>query len=117
MQTASAPRTDASGFELFYPGAGHTADNVVAYFPAAGVLFGGCLVKSDTATTVGNVADADVDAWPQTVARVRARYPEVDRVVPGHGAVSGPAALTVTEALIAEKGPTAKAALRARAGS
>ena len=114
---AAAPRADAAGFELFYPGAGHTADNVVAYFPAAGVLFGGCLVKSDTATTVGNVADADVAAWPRTVARVRERYRGARLVVPGHGAVSGPEALTVTEALIAEKGPAARAALRAREGA
>ncbi|HEX3158995.1 MAG TPA: subclass B1 metallo-beta-lactamase [Gemmatimonadaceae bacterium] len=111
---AHSPRADAAGFELFYPGAGHTADNVVAYFPAARVLFGGCLVKSDTATTVGNVADADVAEWPRTVARVRERYDGARVVVPGHGAVSGPEALTVTEALIAEKGPAARAALRAR---
>ena len=100
------------GFELFYPGAGHTRDNVVAWFPEQRVLFGGCLIKSDTATTVGNVADADVPSWPRAVARVRERYPATRIVVPGHGAVSGPAAFRATEQLIETKGPAAVERLR-----
>jgi hypothetical protein len=46
------------------------------------------------------------------VARVQGRYPNVREVVPGHGAVSSPAALTVTEALITAKGPAALEAYR-----
>ncbi len=43
--TASATSfTDPRGFEAFYPGPGHTSDNIVLSFPNA--LFGGCLVKS-----------------------------------------------------------------------
>lgn len=102
----------ADGVELFYPGAGHTRDNVVAWFPRQRVIFGGCLVKADTATTVGNVADADVASWPRAVALVRQAYPGVRTVVPGHGAVGGPGALTATEQLIATKGPAAVERLR-----
>jgi metallo-beta-lactamase class B len=105
--SAAAVR-DGAGFELFYPGAGHAPDNVVAYFPAQRVLFGGCLVRADTATTVGNVADADVDNWPRAVARVRAAYPDARLVVPGHGAVGGVSALAWTERLVTEKGPAAR---------
>ena len=105
----AGPVRDPSGFELLYPGAGHTSDNIVVYFPAQRVLFGGWLLKADTATTVGNVADADVEHWPRAVARVRATYPEVRTVVPGHGAVSGATALPWTERLITEKGRAAKA--------
>lgn len=101
---------DAAGFDLLYPGAGHTPDNIVVYFPGQRVLLGGCLIKSDTATAVGNVADADVDHWPRAVARVRAEFPALRTVVPGHGAVSGPAALPWTERLIREKGPLARPA-------
>ncbi|HEU0301536.1 MAG TPA: subclass B1 metallo-beta-lactamase [Longimicrobium sp.] len=108
---AAAPVRE-SGYELFYPGPGHAPDNIVAWFPAQRVIFGGCLVKADTATTVGNVADADVPNWPRAVASVRQRYPAVRLVIPGHGAPSGPAALPVTEALIATKGPAALDALR-----
>jgi metallo-beta-lactamase class B len=105
----AAPVRDAAGFELLFPGHGHTPDNIVVYFPAQRVLHGGCLVKSDTATTTGNVADADVGNWPLAVARVRRAYPEVRVVVPGHGAIGGPSALSWTERLIAEKGPADKA--------
>ena len=101
---ALAPRRDAAGIELFYPGAGHAPDNVVVYLPREHVLFGGCLVKPDTATTMGNVADADVANWPAAVARVRERYSAARVVVPGHGAVGGVAALTATERLVREKG-------------
>ncbi|MET0397304.1 MAG: subclass B1 metallo-beta-lactamase [Longimicrobiaceae bacterium] len=107
----SAPAA-LEGAEVFFPGAGHTPDNVVVYFPRQRVLFGGCLVKADTATTVGNVADADVPGWPGALARVRQRYPAMATVVPGHGAVSGPGALRVTETVVREKGPAALEALR-----
>ena len=100
----SGARRDPAGFELLYPGAGHTRDNVVVYFPRQRVLLGGCLVKADTATTLGNVADADVPNWPRAVARVRAAYPEARIVIPGHGALGGPSALTWTERLVREKG-------------
>jgi len=100
------------GVELFYPGPGHTRDNVVAWFPRQRVLFGGCLVKADTATTVGNVSDADVPNWPRSVAAVRGRYPGTRIVVPGHGAVSGPSAFRVTEEIVETNGPAAVESLR-----
>ena len=98
------PQSSPAGYEVRYPGPGHTRDNVVIWFPGQQAIFGGCLVKSDTATTVGNVRDADVAAWPRTVAAVRAAYPAVRLVVPGHGRLGGPEALTHTEQLIAAKG-------------
>ena len=107
-----AAHRDRAGFELFFPGVGHAPDNIVVYFAAQRVLFGGCLVKADTATTVGNVADADVAEWPRTVARVAARFGDARIVIPGHGAVSGRSALAVTESLITAKGPAAAEAYR-----
>lgn len=108
---ADRPLTEAAGFELFHPGAGHAPDNIVVYFPRQRVLFGGCLLRPDTATTVGNVADADVGHWPHTVAAVRATYPLARVVVPGHGAIGDRRVLTATERLVREKGVTAKRAL------
>lgn len=110
------PVLAGTGAEVYFPGAGHAPDNVVVYFPRQRVLYGGCLVKADTATTVGNVADADVPGWPAAVARVRDRYPAARQVVPGHGAVSGPAALSVTERVIRERGPAALDAFRRSRG-
>jgi glyoxylase-like metal-dependent hydrolase (beta-lactamase superfamily II) len=74
--------------EVFYPGEGHTADNVVAWIPADRVLFGGCLVKSITAPDLGYVADANIPVWPATIRRVARAYAP-RHVVPGHGTIAG----------------------------
>lgn len=87
--------------QLFYPGPGHTRDNIVVWFPRQNVLFGGCLIKADTATTIGNVADADVANWSNAVRRVRETYPGVSVVVPGHGALSSHRAYDVTQRIAA----------------
>lgn len=71
--------------EAKFFGEGHTADNVVGYFPADRVLFGGCLIKELDASK-GYLGDANVAAWSGTVERVKQAYPDVRLVVPGHGA-------------------------------
>jgi metallo-beta-lactamase class B VIM len=90
--------------EVFFPGAGHTRDNLVVYVPGAGVLFGGCAVHEVSRRTAGNVADADVGAWAASIRRVQARYPEARLVVPGHGAPGGPELLDHTIAIVEAHG-------------
>lgn len=75
--------------ELFFPGPGHTWDNITAWLPGHGVLFGGCFLKSETSPSLGNLADADLGQWSGSLERLAARYPEPKVVVPGHGTVSG----------------------------
>lgn len=65
-------------------GEGHTKDNVVGYFPAEKILFGGCLIKELNAGK-GYLGDANVAAWPATVENVKKAYPDVKLVIPGHG--------------------------------
>ncbi|ARS37070.1 subclass B1 metallo-beta-lactamase [Pontibacter actiniarum] len=72
-------------FEVYYPGGGHTADNVVVYLPRQKILFGGCLVKDLQANNLGNVADADLKNWPFAIQNLQQRYPEAKVVVPSHG--------------------------------
>jgi metallo-beta-lactamase class B len=79
---------DPRGFELFYPGPGHTSDNIVVAFPERKVVFGGCLFKSDDAPNLGFTGDADRAAWPDSVARVTTRYPHSE-LIPGHGRNGG----------------------------
>lgn len=83
-------------------GEGHTKDNVVGYYPAGGVLFGGCLVK-ELGAGKGNLADANTAAWPKTVAKVKAAYPEVKIVIPGHGVVGDKALLDYTMELFSSR--------------
>lgn len=80
----------------FYPGAGHTADNLVVYLPQQKVLFGGCLVKDAKATNLGNTADADLTNWPNAIQQVQQKFPKAKQVVPGHGQWSDQIALTHT---------------------
>lgn len=75
--------------ELFYPGPGHTVDNIVVWIADEQVLFGGCLVKAGDAKTLGNTAEADLAAWPATLANLKKSYPEACLIVPGHGDPGG----------------------------
>jgi len=70
--------------ELRYFGGGHTRDNIVAWLPQRKLLFGGCLVKR-SGGSAGYTAEADLAAWPGTLRKVIAAYPEMRIVVPGHG--------------------------------
>ena len=87
--------------EVFYPGPGHTVDNVVVYVPHARVLYGGCLIRPGGSKSLGNTADAHLKRWAESVARVRERYGDrVDIVVPSHGQPRGPELLDHTIELV-----------------
>lgn len=69
-------------------GEGHTRDNIVAYVAAEQVLFGGCLIK-ELGAGKGNLEDANVQAWPLTVAKLQQTYPRTRVLIPGHGKAGG----------------------------
>lgn len=71
--------------QIYYPGAAHSADNIVIYVPEARVLFGGCAVHEASRKSAGNVADADLSEWPKSIQRIQQKFPEAKVVVPGHG--------------------------------
>jgi len=75
--------------EAFYPGPGHARDNIVVYVPGARILFGGCAVHEMARRGPGNIADADLDAWPTSLRMVKGRYPDAKVVIPGHGIPGG----------------------------
>lgn len=85
----------------FY-GEGHTRDNIIGYFPDEKVMFGGCLIKEVDATK-GNLADANVQAWPATVTKIKQQYPDVKVVIPGHGKIGDTALLDYTIKLFSQK--------------
>lgn len=88
--------------ELRHLGAGHTADNIVVWLPDEKILFGGCLIKSARSKTMGYVDEADLDAWPETLARVRREYGTEALIVPGHGHPGGLETIERTLHLIRE---------------
>jgi metallo-beta-lactamase class B len=81
--------------KLDYFGEGHTTDNIVGYFPKEKALFGGCLVKEMNANK-GYLGDANPEAWPFTIQKLKATYPEIKLVIPGHGKRGGKELLDYT---------------------
>ncbi|NML39502.1 subclass B1 metallo-beta-lactamase [Chitinophaga sp. G-6-1-13] len=73
--------------EVFFPGAGHSPDNIVIWVPEDKVLYGGCFVKSTDSRDLGNLSDAKPYEWKNAMLRLKARYPHPAVTVPGHGAL------------------------------
>jgi metallo-beta-lactamase class B len=78
-------KVGALSFETYFPGPGHTTDNIVVYFPQTRVLYGGCLVKPMNSPNLGNTADGDVTQYPKTIRELMSRYPKAKTVIPNHG--------------------------------
>lgn len=74
-----------TALEVYFPGEGHTVDNIIVYFPKEKILFGGCSVKALNSSGLGNTADANLNEWPVTLLKMKRSFPEVQLVVPGHG--------------------------------
>lgn len=75
----------------FFPGEGHTKDNIVVWFPDDKILYGGCLVKSVAADNLGNVADANLKAYPRTIEKLLKEFPDRELTIPGHQGWNGDA--------------------------
>jgi metallo-beta-lactamase class B len=95
-------RLTLSGIDLetFYPGHGHTADNIVAWLPKEHILDGGCFVKAASSKTLGNLAEINPPEWTKGIRAVQQRFADAKTVIPGHGAVGGPELLAHTAELI-----------------
>ncbi|NNC14398.1 subclass B1 metallo-beta-lactamase [Corallococcus exiguus] len=95
-----ADAQDFGPLSVFFPGAGHSPDNLVVMHPASGILYGGCFIKDAHAKSLGNLEDADVAAWPSSLQREREHFPNARVIIPGHEQPGGPELLDHTEALL-----------------
>lgn len=68
----------------FYPGKGHTEDNIVIWLPGEKILYGGCFLKSTENQNLGNIADADLKAWPKSVKKTMREFQHPKFIIPGH---------------------------------
>lgn len=75
---------DGRPVECYFPGEGHTRDNIVGYIPGEKTLFGGCLVK-EAGASEGYTADGNVHAWTATIEHLKKTYPKIIYIIPGHG--------------------------------
>jgi len=85
--------------DVFYPGAGHTQDNIVIWLPKEKILFGGCFVKSLNSKNLGYTGNASILDWPKSIQNVLNKYPNIEIVVPGHGNVGDMSLLKHTKQL------------------
>ena len=74
-------------FQTFYPGKGHAPDNIVVWFENQKVLYGGCLIKSTEDTTLGNLGDASIVDYANTIQNLQKKF-KPNYVIPGHNSWS-----------------------------
>lgn len=71
----------------FYLGPSHTAGDIFVYFPREQILDAGSILKPH----LGNLADADLGAYPTTLHRLQAMHLRIRTIIAGHwSAVQGP---------------------------
>ena len=103
-------RTKIGNIELAYPGPGHAQDNLVVYIPSAKILFGGSAVRGAGATVLGNMNAAELNSWAESLAWMKATYPETELVVPARGKGANLSLIDATIALIKAETDEADAA-------
>lgn len=86
----------------YFPGEGHTSDNIVVWLPNQQILHGGCFVKSVAAFGMGNIADANLNEWANSVRKVINQFGTAKIVVPGHEEWGDTKALDHTLRLLAK---------------
>ena len=86
----------------YFPGEGHTSDNIVVWLPDRQILHGGCFVKSVATFGMGYIADANLKEWANSVRRVISQFGTAKIVVPGHEEWSDTKALEHTLQLLAK---------------
>jgi metallo-beta-lactamase class B len=71
-------------FETYYPGEGHTADNIVIWFGKEKILYGGCLIKGADAENLGYLGDANKKEYYSTLKRVQTKFQEPKFIIISH---------------------------------
>ncbi len=72
-------------FETYYPGQGHTADNIIIWFNQQKILYGACLIKSVEDENLGYLGDANKTEYAATIKKVQQKCPQPNYVIVGHG--------------------------------
>lgn len=89
-------------FQTFYPGEGHAPDNIVIWFPNEKILYGGCFIKSTEADDIGNLSDANINAWSNSIKKVQKTFKNPKFIIPGHEGWASTKSLKYTLKLVKE---------------
>jgi metallo-beta-lactamase class B len=71
-------------FETYYPGQGHTIDNIVIWFKKEKILYGGCLIKGADAESLGYLGDANVNEYAATLKKVQKKCRKPKFIIIAH---------------------------------
>ncbi|MCX6216927.1 subclass B1 metallo-beta-lactamase [Spirosoma sp.] len=92
----------------YFPGQGHTPDNIVVWLPNQKILYGGCLVKSVAAFGMGNLTDANLNEWGNSIQNLMIQFKSARIVVPGHQEWTDTQSLAHTLQLLKKHGEAKK---------
>lgn len=87
---------------VYYPGGGHTRDNITVGLPGRDLAFGGCLIKDARASSLGNLEDADRAHYARAARNFGAAFPDASRIAMSHSPVGDRRAIARTVALAEE---------------
>jgi len=71
-------------FETYYPGQGHTEDNIVIWFEKEKILYGGCLIKGADDEDLGYLGDGNVTEYASTLKRVQEKCRKPKFIIVAH---------------------------------
>jgi len=71
-------------FETYYPGQGHTTDNIVIWFKKEKILYGGCLIKGVDAEDLGYLGDANKTEYATTLKNVQKKCRNPKSIIISH---------------------------------
>lgn len=75
---------DQYQFETYYPGEGHTKDNIVIWFPKEKILLGGCLIKGAKDKNLGFLGDGNSQEYANTLLKVQQKFPNPRLIITTH---------------------------------
>lgn len=84
MAKDTAFNTGQYTFETYYPGEGHTADNIVIWFKKEKILYGGCLIKGADDENLGYLGDANVTAYASSLQKVQKKCRKPKFIIVAH---------------------------------
>lgn len=71
-------------FETYYPGPGHTEDNIVIWFEKEKILYGGCLIKGADDEDLGYLGDGNATKYAATLKKVQKKCQNPKFIVIAH---------------------------------
>lgn len=77
-------KIDQYSFEVYYPGEGHTKDNIIIWFEQEKILYGGCLIKGAEARDLGFLGDANTKAYEATLKNVQQKCKKTKHIIVSH---------------------------------